>query len=271
MVDWAKVGGALAVAGRAVGRTVGRAAVRAGEAVADGYRAIDPDVRRHAFELPLLGLTMFGSRSNAIERLPEDGRRAVVFVHGLGGHPGNFFPMRTYLRSRGHRRCYAVGLHEETPVAEQAAALARFVDEIIRVNELAAERSVDVVAHSMGGLVARAALAAHRPLGRSVANLITLGTPHAGSHAARYGYTRAMLDLRPGSPLLSDLDRQLPWRGPPDQPELVAMWSRADVLLLPAESAVVEGASSVELEGLTHYGYLLHPTAWRVTAELLAR
>lgn len=63
-------------------------------------------------------------------------------------------------------------------------------------------QQVAIVAHSMGGLVARAALT--HPAGKQVSQLITLGTPHAGSFGAiqalrgTYSVVRklAMLDLR---------------------------------------------------------------------------
>jgi len=58
------------------------------------------------------------------------------------------------------------------------------------------------------------------------------------------------------------LRAQLPWQGPPHQPRLVALWSPADVLLLPAEAACAPGADAIEMLGFTHYSYLLSPTAW---------
>ena len=38
-------------------------------------------------------------------------------------------------------------------------------------------------------------------------------------------------------------------------------WSAADTILLPHTSALLEGAENLELQGLTHYGYLLRPSA----------
>ncbi len=253
----------------AAGRAAGRAGVRAASAVANAYRAVDPDVRRHVAELPLLGVTLLaGAKAGRVARLPDDGARAIVFVHGLGGHPGNFGPMRAWLWLHGRRRTYAIGLDEGRPVADLAKALGAFLDRVRRVNRLAASARFDLVAHSMGGLVARALLLDRAQAAR-VATLVTLGTPHAGSHPARWAATPAMLDLRPDSALLGRLRRQLPWRGPPSQPRLVCLWSRGDVLVLPAESALVEGATNVEVKGLSHYGYLLRPSAWREIAAAL--
>ncbi|MBN1772365.1 MAG: hypothetical protein JXB32_13935 [Deltaproteobacteria bacterium] len=250
-------GRALAAAGRWVGRSV-----------AAGYRAIDPDLRLHLAQLPLVGLTLLVRPRPEPEPLPDDGRRPVVFVHGLGGAPGNFGPMRLYFRARGRSRTYAAVFAGEGSLSELADRLSRFVGELVRVNGLGDGARLDLVAHSMGGLVARLALE-DEPTRARVANLVTLGVPHAGSHLARYGHTAHSLALRPDSEVLQRLARQLPWRGPPGQPRLVACWSAADVIVLPARSAAVEGAENVELSGLTHYGYLIHPAAWRVVFEAL--
>jgi pimeloyl-ACP methyl ester carboxylesterase len=251
------------------GSALGRAAVAVGRSVAGAYRAIDPDVRRHAAQLPLMGLTLLGGKREApIEPLPDDGHLPVVFVHGLQGHRGNFLPMQTFFRAVGRRRTYAVGLRPDASLSEMAADLARYVGEVADRNALPAGAKVDLVAHSMGGIVARLALADPALTGR-VRTLVTLGTPHAGTYAARFASTYYTLELRPGSATVRALLAQLPWRGPPDQPQLVALWSRSDMLLLPPEAAQVQGADNVEVEGFTHFTYLLHPEGWMRVIEAL--
>lgn len=257
------VGEGLAVAGR----LLGRAAVGAGRSVAAAYNAVDPDVRRHVAHLPLAGISYLAARDEAVEPLPDDGHRPVLFVHGLGGHRGNFLVMQTILRVSGRSRTYALGLGAAT-LPEQAAAVRRAIAEIARVNELPAGAKVDLVAHSMGGLVARLALTDPESCAR-VGTLVTLGTPHAGTLAARFGATHHVLELRPDSATVRELSVQLPWRGPPEQPRLVCFWSEADVFLLPAATARVEGARNVELPGFTHYSYLIHPRAAAAVLDAL--
>ena len=41
------------------------------------------------------------------------------------------------------------------------------------------------------------------------------------------------------------------------------------MLVLPPESAMVEGAESLELPGFTHFSFLLHPEGWRRVLERL--
>ena len=212
-----------------------------------------------------MGLTMLSSRWMPARALPPDGQRPVVFVHGLGGSRGNFLPMQTWFRLQGRSRLYGVGLDSGASIELLGERLRAFVSEVLAINDLPTDAQVDLVTHSMGGLVARFALEDPETEQR-VACLLTLGAPHAGSHAARYLATAQALGIRPNSPLLERLSGQAPWRL---RTRLVCFWSRADVLILPAESAQFEGAENRELEGLTHYGYLLRPTSWRQVADAL--
>ncbi len=95
----------------------------------------------------------------------------------------------------------------------------------------------------MGGVVARLALEEPGVSAR-VATLVTLGTPHAGTHLARLGNTGRVRHLRPDSDVVKRLEAQLPWRSPV---RLVAFHSAADIVLLPHGSARVDGAENVEL------------------------
>lgn len=256
-------------AAAAVGRSVAGASRSAAAAVSGAVRAIDPDVRRHAAQLPLMGLTLLGGKRDLpVSPLPDDGHRPIVFVHGLQGHRGNFLPMQAFFRLAGRRRTYSVGLRADAQLPELAADLARFVDDVVTLNGLPDGARIDVVAHSMGGIVCRLALADPRVAGR-IGTLVTLATPHAGTYAARYAATCHTLELRPDSATIEALRADLPWRGPPDQPRLVALWSKSDTMLLPHESARVEGAENIEVHGFTHFTYLLHPEGWMKVLEAL--
>lgn len=263
---WQRVGAGFSIAGRALSK----AAISAGQGAAAAWQAVDPDLRRHLMQLPVMGLTMLGPARPPLEALPADGYRPVVFVHGLGGHRGNFVPMRAYFRYVGRSRTYAVGFAADANLDAMAAALRGVVAEVLERNGLPAGAQIDLVAHSMGGLVCRLALEDPETAQR-VAHLVTLGTPHAGTHVARFASTGHTLDLRPDSDLVVRLRRQVPWAGPPALPHLSALWSRADMLLLPADTGCVAGAENIEMEGFTHYSYLLHARAWRQVAAELER
>ncbi len=254
-VNKARALSALAAAGRgalSAGRWFGLRA-------RDTYLAVDPDLRRTLAELPLVGATSIGSREVIIEELPDDGHNPCLFVHGLSGHPRNFLPAKLFFRSQGRRRGYLFGYRDNHPFVDSARALAEAIVRVAVVNTLPEGRGVDVVAHSMGGLLTRLALM-DPEVAKRVGTVVTLGTPHHGTYAARFLATERALDLRPESPLLKTLEAQVPWPGPPTLPRLVTYWSRADVLMLPSDTARVEGAEHVELQGISHTGYLLRPS-----------
>ena len=108
------------------------------------------------------------------------GRLATLRVPGpahivsLGVVPFSYLRLKLYLRAHG----LAAEFHDydwRLPVAQLGSALAERV-------RAAGRTRVAIVAHSMGGLVARAALALAGT--GNVERLVLLGTPHCGSFAA---------------------------------------------------------------------------------------
>lgn len=123
--------------------------------------------------------------------------RLVLLIHGLDEIGGIWDDLAPALQEAGH----LVARFEypnDDPVAESASLLAGHLRDLRRRGV----RRIDVVAHSMGGLVARDCLTrpglyagearGHDDL-PDMDRLITLGTPNHGSPLARY---RGVLELR---------------------------------------------------------------------------
>lgn len=228
---------------------------------AELYRAVDPDVMRHIVQLPLLSYTLFVSRRQEIEPLPSDGFPPLIFVHGLGGDRGNFLPMALYLSFKGRNRSYRIHFEKGQSITNMADALAQFIKDVKAVT---GEEVVEIVAHSLGGIVARLALA-NNDMGKSVNTLITLGSPHKGTYAARYANTPVLRDIRPDSKLVKRLN-ETPL---PTNIKLFSFWSKNDLLVLPPESAIMDESIPVNMTPFTHYSYLISPKCWRKVAEAL--
>lgn len=229
---------------------------------ADAYHAVDPDVRRHMAHLPLMSYSLFAGRRQPIEAGTPDGHPPLVFAHGLGGNGGEFLPLAWHLALAGRKRRYRIRFEPEQSVAEMAEALTAFVREVLRVT---GEERIEFVAHSLGGVVARLAIQEHG-LAPAVRTLITLGSPHGGTYSARYAGTPKLRELRPDSELVARLNGE-PW---PDDVRGIALWSRNDVMILPAESAAHAPFETAEVTPFTHYSYLLDPRAWQLTRRALA-
>ena len=111
----------------------------------------------------------------------------LVLAHGiLGFDEFKVGPFRgQYFRGVAPRleqlgtKIYAFQVHPTATVASRAATLAK------ALSELDAPR-VNIVAHSMGGLDARY-VAAKLSMGKRVASIVTVGTPHRGTPLADMG------------------------------------------------------------------------------------
>ncbi|MEU0099335.1 alpha/beta hydrolase [Streptomyces sp. NPDC006267] len=110
---------------------------------------------------------------------------------------------------------YNAGGSRDTSIKDVAKKFANYVSK----HYTEKNKKVDVVAHSMGGLVVRAALhythkrAAGFPKKLYIEDVVTLGTPHAGitkSRAALCGKSRQCKDMRPGSSFLKGLPSKMP-------------------------------------------------------------
>jgi triacylglycerol esterase/lipase EstA (alpha/beta hydrolase family) len=177
--------------------------------------------------------------------------------------------LRKYLAHRGRKRVYAVDFGSAESIDLMAAMLGDFIAAVVERNGLEPDDQLDIVAHSMGGLVTRLLLEDAALAGR-IANVVTLGTPHSGSYLARLGATSPTTQLRPESPLLARLAEQLPWGQDPGRPRLVALWSAEDMIVMPGEGGQLEGAENIEMPGYTHYSYFLDPACWRLVHGVLA-
>lgn len=184
----------------------------------------------------------------------------VLLVHGFVARASHFRGLQHALHARG-RATRAVdlgwplrGVDTYTPNLVQA---------------LEAAPRVDVVAHSMGGIVLRAALRDRPDLRGRVRTVVTLGSPHHGTEAARGlppGLPRDLADLAPDSPYLQAL---------PPLADLLpdaarhAVAARYDVVVFPTERAFPAGMQSHLLPHLGHNGLLTEPEVHRLIAALL--
>jgi pimeloyl-ACP methyl ester carboxylesterase len=97
----------------------------------------------------------------------------VVLVHGFLGDPTNFLLLRRYLATRGIRNFTAFSYGPRLDYQRLACRLGRLIETICLATGAA---DVDVVGHSLGGLVARYLV--EISAGSRVRRLVTLGAPY---------------------------------------------------------------------------------------------
>ena len=215
-------------------------------------------MRREALAFLAHGLLLpfgFGRPKPRPDRRRE--QRTLIFVHGLVANRSGFVPLRTYMRWHGHDRQLAFNYRSSGSIERQALRLKRAIDQGIGGGR------IDLVAHSLGGLVSRCYL---QLLGgaRRVDRLITLGTPHHGTHAANFIPSAFVRQLLPESPFLQHLNAQ----PVPDGLQVTSIVAGRDLLIQPISSAHCPFGESVVFDDLGHVELLFRP---RVFAEIEAR
>jgi len=135
------------------------------------------------------------------------------------------------------------------------------------------EEKVDIVAHSMGGLVATWLLK-RLDLGRRVRRVVTLGTPHRGVALARAGAWLmgdthpALHQMCPGSSLLEEM-ASLPL---PACSELLSIAGGNDRLVRAERARVAElpGQVNLCLDDANHWSLLFCESALDAVSDALA-
>ena len=198
----------------------------------------------------------------------------VILLHGFGTSSAVTAPLARYLRRELGRPVIRVPLGGRLPIhlGDVRKSAARVLAEIERHAAEAGFPYVDVVGHSLGGLVATYLLKA-LDRGQRVRRVITLGTPHRGTPAALFGalvlgfFSRAIWQMIPGSPLLRELAR-LPV---PAGSEVVAVASDADNLVpaVFARPQLMPRLRCAGVSGLGHVELLTSPLAFRLVQAVL--
>jgi pimeloyl-ACP methyl ester carboxylesterase len=166
----------------------------------------------------------------------------VVLLHGLGMNCTNWLWLGRSLGRRGAGPLYAMNYFSLQSIERSARRLADFVDKI------GASR-VHIVAHSMGGLVARHYIERMHGAAR-VQSLVTIGTPHRGTRLGNLGVWPGPRQLSPDSDFFGGL------AGAPDRVRYLSVWSRADALIVPAEAASIDAEHDAVFDDLGHLSML---------------
>ncbi len=235
------------------GRCAAKEASELGHWAVRSAGSIDRDLVAHLPHVPFMAATMFLPRHNRVVPLADDGHAPLIFIHGLGGRAGNFALMRTVFGALGRRRCYSFDYSRIHSLEELESQLVEYIDRIVAENGLRKGEQIDVVAHSMGGIAIRLAMTTPR-IRKRMRRVVTLGTPHRGTHIARWAQSDYTKGLRPDSAMFERLHRSE--KRARVKPKLTAFWSRKDIIVLPAENATHPDAENVEAPGFTHLTYL---------------
>lgn len=190
-------------------------------------------------------------------QLPTEEKPPVVLLHGFIDNRSVFVLLRRSLLQHGHRRIESLNYSPLTcDIRTAAELLGRHIEEIC---ERTGSTRVDVVGHSLGGLIARYYV---QRLGgdHRVRTLVTLGTPHSGTTVVPLMNAHPIVrQMRPGSDVLQELTRPAPGC----RTHFVSFWSDLDHLMDPLETACIDHpdliAQNVRVSGIGHLALPVHP------------
>jgi triacylglycerol lipase len=134
--------------------------------------------------------------------------KPILFIHGIGGSARQYQPIIKYLKNKGIKKFYEfnyeskIGMHPIKVIAEE---LSKFIDKNIE------EKDINIIAISQGGIIALTYLKFYLPKRKNknlkVDRLFTICSPHSGSKWANLFSLPGIIDLRPNSKLLRELER----------------------------------------------------------------
>ncbi|MBJ7002975.1 esterase/lipase family protein [Streptomyces griseofuscus] len=190
-------------------------------------------------------------------RLPVRPGLPVVLLHGFIDNRSVFVLLRRSLAQHGGQRVESLNYSPLTCDIRTAAELfGRHVEEIC---ERTGSDRVDIVGHSLGGLIARYYV---QRMGGDlrVRTLITLGTPHSGTRVAPLADAHPIVrQMRPGSQVIAELGGPAPGC----RTRFVSFWSDLDPLMDPLETACLEhpdlDAHNIRVTGIGHLALPVHP------------
>ena len=200
-------------------------------------------------------------------RLPPDPpkKNPIIFVHGLyHNHTGWYLYLR-WFRRWGWSHAKAINLRGKFRSIHEFARI--LADEVEKVMAESQSDQVDLVGHSMGGLVIRSYLTEDHARAK-IRRVVTLGSPHGGSKLAVLGLGQAAKEMIPGSTFLQSLSQgvQMPQGG-----GFYSIYTLVDNMVLPNESTKLawDGVKNLETRIIDHVGLVFCKQTARLVRECL--
>ncbi|ARP71893.1 lipase [Streptomyces pluripotens] len=200
-------------------------------------------------------------------QLPVRPEPPVVLLHGFIDNRSVFVLLRRSLAQHG--RQWVESLNYSPLICDIRTAAELLDRHIEEVCDRTGSGKVDIVGHSLGGLIARYYV---QCLGGDlrVRTLVTLGTPHGGTRAAPLANAHPIVrQMRPGSEVIEELTQPAPGC----RTRFVSFWSDLDTVMVPLETAALDhpdlDAENVRVSGIGHLALPVHPAVAAGVREAL--
>ena len=170
----------------------------------------------------------------------------VLLVPGIFDTSRSFAGMAAFLRAGGWST-HALDLKPN----DGTAPLDQLAQQIVEYERqhLPPDRPFILIGFSMGAMVSRFYLQRLGGLAR-VRQFISISAPHHGTWWAWASNSPVARQLRPGSPFLTDLNRDADQLR---QVNHVSIWTPFDLMIVPATSSTITHGPNIRLPVLAHY------------------
>lgn len=171
------------------------------------------------------------------EQLSQLNNKTPVFlVHGYF-EPSWYFMYGIYknLKKRGWP-VYTVNLFPNfADIKESSAFIKQKIEDVVQQT---GKGQIDVVCHSLGGLITRYYIQNLDGVNK-IRNLVTIATPHYGTYTALFGIGESAKQMKPESSFLQELNKNGDIYG---NIKYTSLWTNTDEMVIPASSAKLIGA-----------------------------
>lgn len=231
------------------------------------------EIKANLYALNLYPLGVFGGREKGVPHPNKShNKRPILLVHGIVHNPSAFYKLKRKMDERAWQNIFTVNY------STSHGSIFKMVDQIEkRVERILAETHVDqidIVAHSLGGLVSR--LFATGVGKGKVKNLVTMGTPHLGTDLSMFlrPIHRGTLDndLKSGSYFIKDLAT----RKIPKNTHLYSIYTTRDHMVWPRTNCEATGSpknyiSNIVFPTVGHMGLLYDDEVLKTVLTCLGR
>jgi triacylglycerol esterase/lipase EstA (alpha/beta hydrolase family) len=194
-------------------------------------------------------------------------KNPVLMLPGFLMPRWSYVVFETTLKRHGYNTFYVLDAWPWFSDIREYASQAKFEAERLRKEAHAPQ--VELMAHSMGGLVGRTMI---EDLGEEpyVNHYISFGTPHHGTVLGRLAgwYATSAAEMMPGSDFLKALNVS---EGQPSSVKYTSVHAELDEIVLPHSSVDLAGATNPEVHNAFHIGIVFMREAANMALQALAK
>ena len=181
--------------------------------------------------------------------------RPIVLVHGYLHNRSAWIYLKWFLQKQGYGPVFDLNLGSPfSSIQQHAKKLKNVCDEVEQITN---SKDLILIGHSMGGLVSSLFALTMAPLDKRI-DIITIGSPLQGTYLGWLGLGKNVLQMRYQSSFVVDLKEKIKNQ---DQVSFYHVLSRTDQIVLPYDSAYIEGPRHKKkvFKNLGHISLLFSP------------